>query len=104
MKDQVENLNSRTKSPTLAATLNGLQTMIERRDVLDGSGWANMRFCTFRLSNCAVRLSFPPFASGKSPRGYSTKPTASRKWGHDFRPDYFYAARFIRGILPERRC
>ena len=28
--------------------------------------------------------------------GCWTRPIASRKWGHDFRPDYRYVGRFIR--------
>ena len=36
MKDQVENLNTKTGGASLAAALNGLLTMPERHDVLEG--------------------------------------------------------------------
>ena len=38
----------------------------------------------------------------KSAAGCSMKPTVCPKWGHDFRPDYLYAARFIREFAREQ--
>ncbi len=96
MKDQVDNLNRRTESPTLAATLNGLQTMPERRDVLEGT----------RLGRYALLYVSPEQLRNTSfERAIRQREIAAwvfdeahciSKWGHDFRPDYLYAARFIR--------
>ena len=96
MKDQVDNLNAKTRSPSLAATLNGLQTMPERRDVLEG----------IRLGRYALIYVSPEQLRNISfERAIRQREIASwvfdeahciSKWGHDFRPDYLYAARFIR--------
>lgn len=96
MKDQVENLNKRTETPTLAATLNGLQTMIERRDVLD-----RIRLGRFALLYVSPeQLRSPSFERTIRQRQIAAwvfdEAHCISKWGHDFRPDYLYAARFIR--------
>ena len=96
MKDQVDNLNKRTETPTLAATLNGLQTMIERRDVLEGIKLG--RFALLYVS--PEQLRSPSFARAIRQREIAAwvfdEAHCISKWGHDFRPDYLYAARFIR--------
>ena len=96
MKDQVESLNSRTKALTLAATLNGLQTMIERRDVLEGIRLG--RFALLYVS--PEQLRSPSFESAIRQREIAAwvfdEAHCISKWGHDFRPDYLYAARFIK--------
>ena len=96
MKDQVDNLNSRTETPTLAATLNGLQTMIERRDVLEG-----IRLGKYALLYVAPeQLRSKSFESAIRQREIAAwvfdEAHCISKWGHDFRPDYLYAARFIK--------
>lgn len=97
MKDQVENLNKRTKALTLAATLNGLQTMIERREVLEGIRLG--RFALLYVSPEQLRNT--SFVSAIRQREIATwvfdEAHCISKWGHDFRPDYLYAAqRFIK--------
>ena len=96
MKDQVDNLNRQTKSPTLAATLNGMQTLIERRDVLDEIRLG--RFALLYVSPEQLRNS--SFVSAIRQREIAAwvfdEAHCISKWGHDFRPDYLYAARFIR--------
>ena len=96
MKDQVDNLNSRTETPTLAATLNGLQTMIERRDVLEG-----IQLGKYALLYVAPeQLRSKSFESAIRQREIAAwvfdEAHCISKWGHDFRPDYLYAARFIK--------
>ena len=96
MKDQVENLNKRTKAPTLAATLNGLQTMIERQDVLEGIQLG--KYALLYVS--PEQLRSPSFESAIRQREIAAwvfdEAHCISKWGHDFRPDYLYAARFIK--------
>ena len=96
MKDQVDNLNHQTRSPTLAATLNGMQTLVERRDVLEEIRLG--RFALLYVSPEQLRNS--SFVSAIRQREIASwvfdEAHCISKWGHDFRPDYLYAARFIR--------
>lgn len=96
MKDQVDNLNRRTRTPGLAATLNGLQTMPERSDTLEA----------IRMGRHALLYVSPEqLRSTRFERTIRQRQIAAwvfdeahciAKWGHEFRPDYLYAARFIR--------
>ena len=96
MKDQVENLNREIRSGNLAAALNGLLTLPERHDVLEGVKQG--RFAVLYVSPEQLR-------NGSFEAAVRQREIASwvfdeahciAKWGHDFRPDYLYAARFIR--------
>jgi len=94
MKDQVDGLLARNIQ--CAAALNGLLTMPERADVLE----------KIQLGDIGLLLVSPEQFRNKAFR----KAIAHRqigawifdeahclsKWGNDFRPDYLYAARFIR--------
>ncbi|MGE4447463.1 MAG: RecQ family ATP-dependent DNA helicase [Azospira sp.] len=94
MKDQVDGLLARNVQ--CAAALNGLLTMPERADVLE----------KIQLGDVGILLVSPEQFRNKAFR----KAIAHRqigawifdeahclsKWGNDFRPDYLYAARFIR--------
>ncbi len=94
MKDQVDGLLARNVQ--CAAALNGLLTMPERADVLE----------KIQLGDVGLLLVSPEQFRNKAFR----KAIAHRqigawifdeahclsKWGNDFRPDYLYAARFIR--------
>ena len=101
MKDQVDNLLERTGSQS-AAALYGLLTLPERGEVLE----------RVRLGDIAIL-----YVSPEQLRNWSFRNTIEQreigcwvfdeahcisKWGHDFRPDYLYATRFIREFADQQ--
>ncbi len=101
MKDQVDNLIAR--SCPSAAALCGLLTPLERRQVLE----------QVRLGDAAILYVSPEQLRNKSTIDAIKQREIGcwvfdeahclSKWGHDFRPDYLYAARFIRELAGEQR-
>lgn len=101
MKDQVDGLSRRTNTP-FAAALYGLLTPLERGDVLR----------RVRFGDVAVLYVSPEQLRNKSFREAISQREIGcwvfdeahclSKWGHDFRPDYLYAGRFIREYAQER--
>ena len=94
MKDQVDGLLARNVQ--CAAALNGLLTMPERADVLE----------KIQLGDVGILLVSPEqFRNNAFRRAIANRQIGAwifdeahclSKWGNDFRPDYLYAARFIR--------
>jgi ATP-dependent DNA helicase RecQ len=110
MKDQVDGLVRRTGTP-FAAALYGLLTPPERGDVLR----------RIALGDVALLYVSPEQLRNKSFREAVAQREIAcwvfdeahclSKWGHDFRPDYLYAGRFIRefsakhgGEIPPISC
>jgi len=91
MKDQVDNLNSLS-----VGAIYSMLTLPERRQVLD----------RVRLGDIAILYISPEQLRNKSVRDTISQREIGcwvfdeahclSKWGHDFRPDYLYASRFIR--------
>ncbi len=101
MKDQVDGLIEKT-STTCVASLNGMQTPPEKAEVREA----------VRLGSIGIL-----YVSPEQVRNSSFKRTIMQReigcwvfdeahclsqWGHDFRPDYVYVARFIREFAEEQ--
>ena len=101
MKDQVDHLNEATGHET-AAALYGLLTPPERGQVLE----------RVRLGDIALLYVAPEQLRNRTFRRVVEQRELAAwvfdeahclsKWGHDFRPDYLYAARFIRQLAEDR--
>ncbi len=101
MKDQVDNLVKKTGT-LFADAVSGLQTLPERGEVFE----------RIRLGDTAILYISPEQLRSIGVRNVLRQREVGcwvfdeahclSKWGHDFRPDYLYAARFIREFAKEQ--
>ena len=101
MKDQVDNLVKKTGT-LFAEAISGLQTAPERGEVYE----------RIRLGDTAILYISPEQLRSIGVRNVLKQREIGcwvfdeahclSKWGHDFRPDYLYAARFIREFAKEQ--
>jgi ATP-dependent DNA helicase RecQ len=101
MKDQVDNLVKKTRT-LFAEAISGLQTPPERGEVLE----------RIRLGDTAILYISPESLRNTSIMNVLRQREIGcwifdeahclSKWGHDFRPDYLFAARFIREFAKEQ--
>ncbi|MGC8491770.1 MAG: UvrD-helicase domain-containing protein [Syntrophobacteraceae bacterium] len=101
MKDQVDNLAAKTGTP-YAAALNGLLTPPERGDVLERTARGDIALLyvapeQFRNASFRKAISRREIGAWVFDEAHCLS-----KWGHDFRPDYLYAGRFIREYSAEQ--
>lgn len=102
MKDQVDNLRNKTGAPN-AAALNGTLTAPERGEVLQAIQMGDIAL----LYVSPEQLRNTSFQKAIAHREIGCwifdEAHCLSKWGHDFRPDYLYAARFIKEFSQQQK-
>jgi len=94
MKDQVDNLIK--VGIYSSATLNGMLTMPERRDVLDKVRLGDVGILLVSPEQFRNRAFIEAIRFRQIGAWVFDEAHCLSKWGNDFRPDYLYVSRFIR--------
>ncbi len=94
MKDQVDNLIK--VGVYSSATLNGMLTMPERRDVLDKVRLGDVGILLVSPEQFRNRAFIEAIRHRQIGAWVFDEAHCLSKWGNDFRPDYLYVSRFIR--------
>lgn len=102
MKDQVDNLRNKTGAPN-AAALYGLLTAPERGEVLNGIQMGDIAILYVSPEQLRNRSFQNAIAYREIGCWVFDEAHCLSKWGHDFRPDYLYAGRFIKEFAERQK-
>jgi ATP-dependent DNA helicase RecQ len=110
MKDQVDNLRTKTGAPS-AAALYGMLTAPERGEVLKAIQMGDIALLYVSPEQLRNRGFQKAIEHREIGCWVFDEAHCLSKWGHDFRPDYLYVARFIKefankqqALLPPVQC
>ncbi len=103
MKDQVDGLIRRTGT-AFAAALYGMLTPPERGDVLRRVRMGDVALLYVSPEQLRNRSFQEAIAQREIGCWVFDEAHCLSKWGHDFRPDYLYAGRFIREFSDKQKC
>ena len=102
MKDQVDNLRSKTGTTAVAA-LYGMLTPPERGAVLEGIRMGDIGILYISPEQLRNRSLSNALAYREIGCWVFDEAHCLSKWGHDFRPDYLYAGRFIKEFAEKQK-